>query len=507
MLPRVQYSAISMLILCPMPLSCATCSLGILHSGNGTALTAAAARMYAISLYAAPVRRRCIRITLISSAIPWFTERYGVGRRTAYSELHHLGAFRHALASSGSSITEPCGGGTCGTLVGQLVLGSSASVSVPPSALGVSESLPWRARLVLGGSGVDLAESLPSLGVSALHSSRSTQRPGTCGSPGECTGDPGSGVSEARLRFPGAIMEIHSSLRTSTAMRHPPWAKPQPPWGTAPDEDSAFESFYDYFCGGQHSDAVHRVPLLERLMEGFGENVPASPLPPRRHHSHIPSQVLSGELLRPHGQDHDVFRTPRLPTPRRRGRPRKSAPPGWLPRTAPALAQETPGASDSDAPAKRPRGRPRKYPIDVQHKETPLHTPNWTRVSATDRPPRFPETHVLITRPARPAPPPWHSPDRRAPRPPAWQHFLRPVAPNTQGTRYTEPVPAGEPTRTPQDYVALRHWQLVNMARGRQLNERRLWELYVARRRSRVRAASVPLQRPRPAPRKRSCTI
>ena len=380
-------------------------------------------------------------------------------------------------------------------------------MSVPPSALGVSDSLSWHARLVFGGSGVDLAESPPSLGVSALHSSRSTQQPGTCIPSVGGTGDPGSGVSEARLRFPGAIMEVHSDLRTSTAMRHPPWAKPQPPWGTAPDEHSAFESFYDYFCGEQSSVTGHHVPLLERLMEGFGENVPASPLPPRRHHSHIPSQVLSGELLRPHGHNHDIFRTPRLPTTRRRGRPRKSAPPGWLPRTAPAVAQETPSASDSDVPVKRPRGRPRKYPIEVHHNERPLHMPSWTRVSATDRPPRFPETHVLIARSVRPAPPPWYSPDRRTPRPPAWQHFLRPVVPNTQGTRYTEPVPPGQPTRTPQDYVALRHWQLVNMARGRQLNERRLWELFVVRRRSRVRAASVPLQQLRPAPRKRSFTI
>lgn len=258
---------------------------------------------------------------------------------------------------------------------------------------------------------------------------------------------------------------------------------------------------YDYFCGTRRSE--RNAPLLERLMQGYGENVPASPLPVRRHtHSQLPPEVLSGELLHPH-----AVRAPLGPSaPRRRGRPRKSAPPSWLP-VQPSTPSDA--RADADPPTKRPRGRPRKYPLPGVDDPQPLEPPaapsaNWTRTSATDRPPRFPETHVLITQPAPPPPAPWQSPERPSPRPPGWVHYLRPVVPS--GLRHTEPVTGGPRAPTRQDYVALRHWHLVCMARGRQLDVRRLWEVWAAKRRSRPRAASEPPAQRQPK-RRRAYTL
>lgn len=106
-----------------------------------------------------------------------------------------------------------------------------------------------------------------------------------------------------------------------------------------------------------------------------------------------------------------------------------------------------------------------------------------------ERPPVYPETHVMI--PVRRAPTRslWDSPQKAqaAPRP-SWMYYERPVRqdlvgkrPDRQAPEPLPPAPVGRRGRTRIDYHELAHWQLACRARGEQLDPRALWTVCVER--------------------------
>lgn len=161
-----------------------------------------------------------------------------------------------------------------------------------------------------------------------------------------------------------------------------------------------------------------------------------------------------------------------------------------------ASVMPTPSANDDEeVPPKRKRGRPRKYPLDPQReaaraaaKAAALMTP-WRRVSPVERPPQYPETHVMIPVRRVSTRSLWGSPEKAkaAPRP-SWMYYERPLRGDLVGKRQDklapEPLPlarVGRPGRTRVNYPELAHWQLACRARGEQLDPRALWSVCVDR--------------------------
>ncbi|WFC98204.1 hypothetical protein MYAM1_000928 [Malassezia yamatoensis] len=139
--------------------------------------------------------------------------------------------------------------------------------------------------------------------------------------------------------------------------------------------------------------------------------------------------------------------------------------------------------------SKRKRGRPRKYPIDPNKealkaatKAAASITP-WRRVEGTDRPPVYPETHVMIPIRRMPMRSLWDSPVKIKPVPrPSWMYYERPLRADLEPKRSDglkpEPLPTAPPGRrgrTRVNYAELAHWQLVCRARRNQLDPQYLW--------------------------------
>ena len=245
-----------------------------------------------------------------------------------------------------------------------------------------------------------------------------------------------------------------------------------------------------------------KLSLLERLMVGYGREAEPDAAPDAV--AEMPTQTRArSELAADQDTDASAAAGPAFKRPR--GRPRKvlpEKPPVWLPRPPSAgslhmaeqpaskragSAQPTGQDSSADAP-KRKRGRPRKYPRPEDEAQRLL----WERIDPVDRPPLYPETHMLLA----PMPPPLFStsgpnssPVRRPVRRqlPSWTFYRRPLLPERGarpdglGAEPIGPPPNARRRRTPQNYAKLRHWQLVSMARGRQLDVRALWAAFVAR--------------------------
>ena len=151
--------------------------------------------------------------------------------------------------------------------------------------------------------------------------------------------------------------------------------------------------------------------------------------------------------------------------------------------------------SNDQSVSKRKRGRPRKYPIDPNKealkaatKAAASITP-WRRVEATDRPPVYPETHVMIPIRRMPMRSLWNSPVKIKPVPrPSWMYYKRPLRADLEPKRSDglkpEPLPTAPPGRrgrTRLNYAELAHWQLVCRARRNQLDPQYLWTACVER--------------------------
>ncbi|WFD42284.1 hypothetical protein MPSI1_000925 [Malassezia psittaci] len=302
---------------------------------------------------------------------------------------------------------------------------------------------------------------------------------------------------------------------------------------------SAFENFYNAFIGNQ----PRRRPVPEKS---------ASPGPSTRYTESVPmhstpirtSATSSRHHLGTKGKEKRTdIQTPAIKRPR--GRPRKY--PVNEPRALPSCSSsieknaklildrqsrisEDPQTldsshvsfqeSDQSAPAnrnatsrssdvmlshdnepsnqsvsKRKRGRPRKYPIDPNKealkaatKAAASITP-WRRVEATDRPPVYPETHVMIPIQRRPMQSLWNSPVKIKPVPrPSWMYYKRPLRADLEPKRpdglKPEPLPTAPPGRrgrTRLNHAELAHWQLVCRARRNQLDPQALWTACVER--------------------------
>ncbi|WFD18127.1 hypothetical protein MCAP1_000339 [Malassezia caprae] len=195
---------------------------------------------------------------------------------------------------------------------------------------------------------------------------------------------------------------------------------------------SAFDNFYDVFVGsapiagpsGDPSSPQDSQPSSDsEVPADFSEDekvpVHSTPCAVRAPSADTAPLVGDTSLL-------DRLMTPLAP--RKRGRPRKDAPPKPVPD---ASADH---ADSAEPPIKRKRGRPRKRPLEP-HEEIALiaakqsaSIPPWRIIAPVDRPPIYPETHVFVQAPRQLRTPMlWESPERPKPPVPRWWHYRRPT--------------------------------------------------------------------------------
>lgn len=254
-----------------------------------------------------------------------------------------------------------------------------------------------------------------------------------------------------------------------------------------------------------HSTPVRAAPPVQPAA-ARREPMPPMPLPPPKRPRGRPRKVpvqssasqstpqLEYDRSTPSASPSVQERSDSRPAPSSASPSNSTLPPAGDVFDDPPASRASPTPSDTAAP-KRKRGRPRKYPYDANKeaaraaaKAAASITP-WRRIAMVERPPVYPETHVMI--PVRRAPTRslWDSPQKTqaAPRP-SWMYYERPVRQDLVGKRPDQrapeplpPAPVGRRGRTRVDYPELAHWQLACRARGERLDPRALWAICVER--------------------------